>query len=105
MNYKCILAVVAMGLAVSGCGIIPLWVSIVHTVGDAALTMETGKSSGEHALSLLTGEDCQFIRIIDGVSICMSQEEYSEYLISLNCNVYTWDILNRIFCKEDEEGT
>ena len=102
MNYKCILAVVAMGLAVSGCGIIPLWVSIVHTVGDVALTMETGKSSGEHALSLLTGEDCQFIRVIDGISICMSQEEYKRYLSSLNCDVYIRNILNRIFC---EEGT
>ena len=102
MNYKCILAVVAMGLAVSGCGIIPLWVSIVHTVGDVALTVKTGKSSGEHALSLLTGEDCQFIRVIDGISICMSQEEYKRYLSSLNCDVYIRNILNRIFC---EEGT
>ena len=96
MNYKCILAVAAMGLAVSGCGIIPLWVSIVHTVGDVALTVKTGKSSGEHGLSLLTGEDCQFIRVIDDASICMSSEEYVEYLSSLNCDVYVWNIFNRV---------
>ena len=103
MNYKCILAVVAMGITVSGCGIIPLWASIVHTIGDGVLTVETGKSSSEHALSLLTGEDCQFIRVIDGVNICMAPEEYKKYLSSLKCDTYIRNILNRIFCEEEDE--
>ena len=89
MNYKCILAVVAMGITVSGCGIIPLWASIAHTIGDGVLTVETGKSSSEHALSILTGEDCQFIRVIDGQDICMAKKTYVDYLISLDCDIYT----------------
>ena len=79
-----------------------MWASVAQVVGDTVLSLATGKSSGEHGLSLLTGEDCQFIRVIDDASICMSSEEYVEYLSSLNCDVYVWSILNRVSC---EKGT
>ena len=95
-----ILAVVIMGACLSGCGIMPMWVSIVHTVTDAALSVTTGKSSSEHGLSALTGKDCQFIRIIDNQNVCMSLKEYENYLFSLNCETYTWNILNRASCKK-----
>ena len=79
-----------------------MWASVAQVVGDTVLSLATGKSSGEHGLSLLTGEDCQFIRVIDDASICMSSEEYVEYLSSMNCDVYVWSILNRVSC---EKGT
>ena len=79
-----------------------MWASVAQVVGDTVLSLATGKSSGEHGLSLLTGEDCQFIRVIDDASICMSSEEYVEYLSSLNCDIYVWSILNRVSC---EKGT
>ena len=95
-----ILAVVIMGAFLSGCGIMPMWASISHTIGDAVLSLSTGKSSGEHGLSFITGRDCQFIRVIDGQDICMTEKAYVDYLISLDCEIYTWNILNRVSCKK-----
>ena len=100
MKPSRILLAVSMGIFLSGCGIIPVWVSVVHTVGDAILSINTGKSSGEHVLSGITGRDCQFIHVIDGQDICMAQKTYVDYLISLDCNIYTWNILNRVSCKK-----
>ena len=90
------------GIIEASCTILPMWASVAQAIGDTVLSLATGKSSGEHGLSLLTGEDCQFIRVIDDASICMSSEEYVEYLSSLNCDVYVWSILNRVSC---EKGT
>ena len=95
-----ILVVVIMGAFLSGCGIMPMWASISHTIGDAVLSLSTGKSSGEHGLSFITGRDCQFIRVIDGQDICMTEKAYVDYLISLDCEIYTWNILNRVSCKK-----
>ena len=100
MKLSRILLTVFMGIFLSVCGIMPMWVSISHTIGDAILSLNTGKSSGEHGLSFITGRDCQFIRIIDGQAICMSGEAYLDYLISLNCDIYTWNILNRVSCEK-----
>jgi len=90
-------------LLVSGCGMVPLPVSIAHTIGDIILNDKTGKTSGEHVLSAATGEDCKFIRIIDTNKICMTEAEYSEYLLSMNCNTYNWDVFGRVSCKLEEE--
>ena len=89
-----------MLLAITGCGILPTWLSITHWIGDAVLTHKTGKSSGEHGLSAITGKDCQLIRLLDNTNVCMSSEEYEEYLSSLNCEVYTWNALGRVSCKK-----
>jgi len=94
------LITVAMGVFLSGCGIMPMWTSVVQAVTDVALSVATGKSSSEHGLSTLTGKDCQFIRIIDEQNVCMSLKEYEKYLFSLNCETYTWSILNRVSCKK-----
>jgi len=33
--------------------------------------------------------------------LCMNKKEYEKYLISLNCEAYTWSILGRVSCKKD----
>ena len=86
-------------IVLTGCGFMPMWASGVHTVTDAVLSLNTGKSSSEHGLSFLTGKDCQFIRVIDRKKICMSHEDYVEYLFSLDCDIYTWNVLQRVSCK------
>ena len=91
-------------LAITGCSILPTWVSITHFLGDAVLTHETGKSSGEHGLSAITGKDCRLIRLIDFNDICMSSEEYESYLLSLNCDIYTWNIFGRVSCKKAKDS-
>lgn len=83
----------------SGCGILPMWATIGHTIGDVILYERTGKTSGEHVLSGVTGEDCKFIRVIDTNKFCMTSQEYEDYLLSLNCDTYTWDVLDRVKCK------
>ena len=100
MKRSRILLAVSMGIFLSGCGIIPMWASVAHTVGDVILSVNTGKSSGEHALSGITGRDCQIIHVIDGQDICMGKKAYMDYLISLDCNIYTWSMLNRVSCKK-----
>ena len=85
-------------ISLSACGIVPLWVSVATTAGDFILADQTGKSSGEHGLSAITGKDCQFIRFIDSAKVCMSAEEYGEYLLSLNCEAYTWNRMGRVSC-------
>ena len=100
MNPTKTILAVAMAISISGCGIIPVWASVVHTVGDIILSVNTGKSSGEHGLSFITGRDCQFLRVIDGQDICMAEKAYVDYLISLDCEIYTWSILNRVRCKK-----
>ena len=96
-----LLPVVVLGVfLISGCGIIPMWASVAHTVGDVILSMNTGKSSSEHVLSGITGRDCQFIHVMDGENICMSKEAYVDYLFTLDCDIYTWNILNRVSCRE-----
>ena len=74
--------------------------SILHTGVDVILYDRTGKTSGEHVLSDMTKKDCKFIRVLDTNKICMSEEEYEEYLLGLNCNTYTWDAIGRVKCKE-----
>ena len=85
-------------ISLSACGIVPLWVSVGTFAGDIILSDQTGKSSGEHGLSAITGKDCQFIRFIDSAKVCMSAEEYGEYLLSLNCEAYTWTRMGRVSC-------
>ena len=101
MHYKYILTIlisISISGFLSGCGM-PMWANVAHTVGDVVLSVKTGKSSKEHGLSAITGKDCQFIRAIDSQDICMSSEDYTMYLISMNCDIYAWDVLNRVYCK------
>jgi len=84
----------------TACGIVPMWVSLSHTVADVILHDKTGKTSGEHVLSGVTGEDCKFIRVIDTSKFCMTTKEYEDYILSLNCDTYRWDTFGRVNCAK-----
>ena len=84
----------------TGCGILPMWVSMTHTVADVILHDKTGKTSSELVLSEVTEKDCQFIRFIDTNKICMTRKEYEDYLLNLNCDTYTWDTFGRVNCAK-----
>jgi hypothetical protein len=87
-------------LMLNGCsGVVPLWVTASSAVGDIILTDQTGKSSTEHGLDVITGKNCQLIRFFDNQNICMNHGEYVSYLLSLNCETYTWNFLGRVYCK------
>jgi|DEB0MinimDraft_12_1074336.scaffolds.fasta_scaffold69619_2 hypothetical protein len=95
-----VLLIILLTMSVASCGIVPLWVSVTHTIGDVILTKETGKSSYEHVASTITGKDCKFTRILKDKKICMSEKEYKDYLLSLNCDTYKWDILGNVSCEK-----
>jgi len=81
-----------------GCGT-PLWMTVSHTAADVILVHKTGRTSGEHGLSYISGKDCQFIRLLDKQNVCMTEKEYEKYLLKLNCDVYEWDALGRVGCQ------
>ena len=67
----------------TGCGILPMWVSMTHTVADVILHDRTGKTSSELVLSEVTEKDCKFIRFIDTNMICMIKKKTKCTLINL----------------------
>ena len=75
-------------------------ISILQTGVDFILHERTGKTSGEHVLSDITQKDCKFIRVLEEQKICMTKEEYEEYLLSLGCDTYEWDVIGRVKCNE-----
>ena len=58
----------AVGL-LSGCALPPA-VSIASYVGDGFLYIVSGKSSTDHGISALTGEDCATWRVLNNDDIC-----------------------------------
>ena len=56
-------------------------------------------SSTVTLLSDMTKKDCKFIRVLATQKICMTKEEYEEYLLSLGCDIYEWDVIGRVKCK------
>lgn len=73
--------------------------TVSHTAADIVLVRETGRTSGEHGLSYISGKDCQFIRLLDNQKVCMSEKEYEKYLLILNCDIYEWDVIGRVRCQ------
>ena len=88
---------------ISGCGIVPTWVSIAHTGVDFISIKSTGKSTGEHALSGVTKKDCRFSRILHNEKVCMTPEEEVDHIVSLNCEGWIkWDFLGHPYCAEEK---
>jgi len=85
---------------VSACAL-PWPVTVLSTGVDIIMKKETGKTPLEHGASSLTGTDCNFTRVIDGVFPCMTSEEYVDYLFDMDCDEYTWDNMLQIpICKK-----
>jgi len=98
-----VFVIILLTMLVASCGIIPMPISIVHTGIDVILHEKTGKTSGEHILSDITQKDCKFVRVLDTQKICMTDKEYEEYLLSLNCDTYTWDVIGRVSCDKNKK--
>ena len=84
-------------LSISGCSFIP----IQFTLADVGVTAVTGKSSTEHVASGVTRMDCQWSRLFIGWFPCLSNEEYLNNLMEMNCQTYSWNFLNNPYCKEN----
>ena len=97
IKYSVILSFMIL---LSACGVIPRGMSFIHTATDAALVSTTGRSSTEHVMSHGWKKDCLFARLMDNANVCMSQEEELDYILSKNCEVYTWNWLGLPECKK-----
>ena len=87
-------------LFLTGCAL-PWPIQILSTGVDIIMKKETGKTPLEHGTSYVTQKDCNFTRVIDGVFPCMSDEEYMDYLLEMNCETYTWNSVLQIpKCKK-----
>ena len=88
-------------LFLQGCTAIPWPVTVLTTGMDFIIKKETGKTPLEHGISELTQTDCDFTRVIDGVFPCMTDEEYVDYLLDMDCETYTWNnVLSIPRCKK-----
>jgi len=97
-----LIILVSTCLMISGCGIVPPWLSILHTGTDIVMSAETGKTSTEHLASGMSGKDCRWSRVINGQRVCQTPEEEREFLLSLNCETIAWNWLDHPYCKEDK---
>ena len=70
-------------------------------LADVGVTAVTGKSSTEHVVSGVTRMDCQWSRLFIGWFPCLSNEEYLNNLMEMNCQTYSWNFLNNPYCKEN----
>jgi len=77
-------------LVLTGCGL-PWYITAGKTAVDAVLWTQTGKTSTDHIASDISGKDCQMFRLLDGDKICMNEEEYLDFLIAKECEIYTFD--------------
>ena len=76
----------------------PWYVTAIHTGADVALYEGTGKTSTELIVGAATKKDCRWTRSLGPLPLCMTKKERIEYLISMNCHTYRWDVLGLPSC-------
>jgi hypothetical protein len=67
------LAILAVPLIMTGCGIPPA-VSIASYALDGVALIASGKTIKDHALSVAVGQDCSMFRVVSGEPICSDYE-------------------------------
>jgi hypothetical protein len=67
------LAILAVPLIMTGCGIPPA-VSIASYALDGVALVASGKTIKDHALSVAVGQDCSMFRVVSGEPICSDYE-------------------------------
>ncbi len=100
-KFPTIIIILMLLQVTASCSFFLPWpMSTVFTVGDLVLAKETGKSSSEHIVGKITGKECQWVRVLDGEDVCMTNEKYEDYLFKMNCEEYNWNILGLPSCKD-----
>ena len=74
-------------LLLQGCALIPWQIYVALQTADVISASSSNKTLVEHGMSSITGQDCQWYRLLDGAEICMTQEEEIAYL--KDCLLYT----------------
>ena len=78
------LAVVAIGVPLTGCGAL---LTAPATVASLAVWGTTGKTPSDHAVSGVAGQDCSLFRALDSQSVCVSATMKRAEIVNLNTPV------------------
>ena len=102
---KRLLTILGLVYLVSGCTILPTWLSVAHTGADVYLGTTTGKTSSEHVVSAIVEEDCQWSRIvIEDLNVCLTPDEETNHILSLKCEGWiAWNWFGHPYCKNNNE--
>ena len=87
----------------NSCGIVPWPVSTAQSVSDVVIWNNVGKTTSEFVASELIKKDCLWARAFDRVPVCMTKSEERDYVLSKNCEVYTWNSFGLPRCKKDKK--
>ena len=103
-KFPAIIITVLLSLGVTtACSLVLPWqVATAITAGDLALTKETGKSSSEHIVGGVSGQECKWIRFLLNEKICMTNKEYEDYLLDMSCKEYEWNFFGIPSCKDNK---
>ena len=91
-----------LSVVLSNCTFVSWPVSALTRAVDVGLTVETGKSTSEHVASVATKMDCQWSRLFSDWNVCLTEEEYVDNLMLMNCHTYSWDFLNIPYCRDNK---
>ena len=99
MQKTLIIVIISLGMT-SGCSLILPWpVSTTLSVADIYVMKKTGKSTSEHIAGDITQKDCKWWRLLEEEKVCMTEKEYVDYLLKMNCEEYEWNIVGMPQCK------
>jgi hypothetical protein len=97
-----ITVLLSLGVTTACSLVLPWQIATAITAGDLALTNETGKSSSEHIVGGVTGQECKWIRFLLNEKICMTNKEYENYLLDMSCKEYEWNFFGIPSCKDNK---
>ena len=102
---KKLLIVVGISFLVSGCAFWPfsLFPSWGWLAADGASYITTGKSTTDHAISVVSDKDCALFRVINGENICAkSNDEIADIMYDLDCHTYSFNEYSDPFCRNEK---
>ena len=91
-------------LLVSGCafwpfGLFPSWGWLAADITSYATT---GKTTTDHAISIVAAKDCALFRLVKGEKICVkSNDELALLMSDMSCNNFTFDEDSNPFCENN----
>jgi hypothetical protein len=50
----------------------------------------------------MTGQECQWIRLLQNEKVCMTNKEYENYLLAMDCEEYEWNFFGIPSCKDNK---
>ena len=99
---KNILIIITIPFLISGCAFWPftLFPSWGWLAADAGSLVTTGKSTTDHAISLVADRDCSLFRIIKGERICVqTNDELQVVMYNMDCDTFALNEQDAVYCK------